>query len=71
MKFNPQLMQKLLTAVEAAEQLQVHHQSALKYISHGIQIGQIRIRLKASRFGKTYRIRQEDLDKFIKLTSQF
>src|SRR5690606_30170222 len=50
-------MQRPLTTEEAAEYLQVTVDTVRRYIREG--------RLRASRLGREYRIRQEDLDAFL------
>lgn len=64
-------MENLLTVAEAAEKLSVHEATVRKSITHGIGVGAFRIRLKASRIGDTYRVRPDDLEKFIQLSSRF
>lgn len=50
-------IQRPLTTEEAAEYLQVTVDTVRRYIREG--------RLRASRLGREYRIRQEDLDAFL------
>lgn len=64
-------MQMLLTLSDVASRLQVHVQTVRHYITEGQKVGVMVIRLKASRLGHSYRIRPEDLDEFIKVSSKF
>ena len=51
-------MEKLLTAQEAADILKVHLRTVYIYLRSG--------ELRAAKIGDSWRIRQEDLDEFIR-----
>ncbi|MBI5754994.1 helix-turn-helix domain-containing protein [Candidatus Peregrinibacteria bacterium] len=48
---------KIFTSEQVADMLQIHHYTVLKYIRQG--------KLKASRIGRVYRIRENDVDTFL------
>ncbi len=56
------MVERLLTPEEVAESLQLHHLTILKFIREK--------RLKSIRFGRVYRIRQEDLEAFLVQNTQ-
>ena len=55
------MQEKVLTPDQVAQILQVHQFTVLKYIKQG--------RIKASKIGRVYRIRQSDLELFLDITS--
>jgi len=56
------MVQRLLTPEEVANALQLHHLTVLKFIKGK--------RLKCIKFGRVYRIREEDLQDFLKKQTQ-
>ncbi len=54
--------ERLLTPEQVAKILQIHQFTVLKFIKQG--------RLKASKIGRAYRIRQSDLELFLDQTSE-
>jgi excisionase family DNA binding protein len=55
------MQEKVLTPDQVAQILQVHQFTVLKYIKQG--------KIKASKIGRVYRIRQSDLELFLDITS--
>lgn len=55
------MVTRLLTPEEVAEALQLHHLTVLKFIRGK--------KLKSVKFGRVYRIREEDLDDFLQKQS--
>lgn len=51
------MTQRLLTPEQVAKSLQVHHLTVLKFIKTK--------KLKSIKLGRIYRIREEDLEKFL------
>ncbi len=51
------MINNILTPEQVAEKLQIHPLTVLKYIKNGD--------LKASRLGRVYRIREEEIDTFM------
>ena len=62
---------QLFTTKQIAEQLQVHQFTVLKYIIGGVDCAGSRVFLRASRFGRSYRISEDAVETFLKLTSNF
>jgi excisionase family DNA binding protein len=63
-------MSQLLTINEVATRCQLHPQTVRSYIIEGAQVGVGRVKLKASKFGRYYRVKLEDLDKFLNAISK-
>ncbi len=55
------MVNRLLTPEEVADALQLHHLTILKFIRGK--------KLKCMKFGRVYRIREEDLNEFLKQQS--
>jgi len=51
------MMKRLLTPEEVAEVLRLHHLTVLKLIKNK--------KLKSIKFGRVYRIREDDLEEFL------
>lgn len=51
------MVQRLLTPEEVAQALRLHHLTVLKFIRDK--------KLKSVKFGRVYRIKEEDLDAFL------
>ena len=61
----------LLTTKQVAARLQLHQFTILNYVRRGVNCGGSRVFLRASRFGRSYRIGEDALETFLKLTSNF
>jgi excisionase family DNA binding protein len=55
------MQEKILTPTQVAQILQIHQFTVLKYIKQG--------KIKASKMGRVYRIRESDLEKFLDQSS--
>lgn len=56
------MVSRLLTPEEVAKALQLHHLTVLKFIKGK--------KLKSIKFGRVYRIREEDLESFLQKQTQ-
>ena len=61
-------MCKLLTISDVSKLMQLHKWTVIRYIRLGAVVGNKNVKLKASLLGRGWRIRPEELDKFIKAT---